>query len=405
MRASISLLFGLFLLVGTAFADGTAVNTIEPNRMPALEQQTDNRTAVDLQRTPAVQRQQALGDTGKTFVAERKKLRNSSAYTKWKRHLPFWPRKGMLLLELSLFIGFGIFLGQILEMSGSIKLLSVLTLPLTAIGKIRREAGPAFLMALQSGAVANSMLVTQRDQGSIDNRELYTSVYVVSALSLFAHLPTFVIPIGIAFGWQATIALFSVRFTAIAVQIVVTLLLSRLLIRRFLPSGQSIQSENPVAVREIHQRQGKFWITVWKRSKKTLRRLLTYLIPTFLFMSGLEYYGFFKWLADVVPALFTFRFLPAESLFIIPAQALSLYNGAIAAANFIDAGQITTQQAVIIILFGSMVTAPVRTLRHAMPTYVAILGARPGTIMAITAQIIRMFFLFLCTLGLMWLWR
>ncbi|MCK4501711.1 MAG: nucleoside recognition protein, partial [Desulfuromonadales bacterium] len=89
----------------------------------------------------------------------------------------------------------------------------------------------------------------------------------------------------------------------------------------------------------------------------------------------------------------------------IPAQALSLYNGAIAAANFIDAGQISTHQAVIVILFGSMVTAPVRTLRHAMPTYVAILGARPGMVMAISTQIIRMFFLFLCTLGLMWLWR
>lgn len=405
MRLSISLLFGLLLLAITAFADETVVSKIEPSRVPALEQRSANRTAVDLQRTTAVKRQQAQGDTGKAFVAARKKHHSSSAYTKWKRHLPFWPRKGMLLLELSLYISFGIFLGQVLEISGSIKLLSVLTLPITAIGKIRREAGPAFLMALQSGAVANSMLVAQRDQGSIDNRELYTSVYVVSALSLFAHLPTFVIPIGIAFGWEATIALFSVRIAAIAVQIIITLLLSRLLTRRFPPNGQFIPSENPVTARKMRQRQGNFWITVWKRSKKTLRRLLTYMIPTFILLALFEYYGFFKWLAHAVPALFTFSFLPAESLLIIPAQALSLYNGAIAAANFIDAGQITTHQAVIVILFGSMVTAPVRTLRHAIPTYVAILGARPGMIMAITAQIIRMFFLFLCTLCLMWLWQ
>jgi len=285
------------------------------------------------------------------------------------------------------------------------RLLSVLTLPLTAIGKIRREAGPAFLMAFQSGAVANSMLVSQRDQGSLDNRELYTSVYVVSALSLFAHLPTFVVPIGVAFGWEATIALFTVRFCAIAIQIVITLVLSRLLIGHISSVTPSLCQREVAPVREIRQRQGGFWITVWKRSEKTLRRLLTYLIPTFILMAGLEYFGFFKWLAQALPALFTFRFLPAESLVIIPAQALSLYNGAIAAANFIDAGQITTHQAVIVILFGSMVTAPVRTLRHAMPTYVAILGARPGMLMAVSAQIIRMFFLFLCTLGLMWLWR
>ncbi len=403
MRLLIVILISFWLLSGTVFA-----TDIEPDKLhgtQSFEPRTEPEVAIDAQSKPLLQRLRPQGETGKVFAAERKKQRSSSAYTKWKRQLPFWPRKGMLLLELSLFISSGIFLGQILEISGSMKLLSILTLPITAIGKIRREAGPAFLMALQSGAVANSMLVAQRDQGSLDNRELYTSVYVVSALSLFAHLPTFVIPIGVAFGWEATIALFSVRFTAIAVQTMVTLLLSRLLIRRFLPSGQFVCPSEPVPIREVRQRQGGFWITVWKRSKKTLRRLLTYLIPTFVLMAGLEYFGFFKWLAEAVPALFTFRFLPAESLVIIPAQALSLYNGAIAAANFIDAGQITTHQAVIVILFGSMVTAPVRTLRHAMPTYVAILGARPGMVMAISTQIIRMFFLFLCTLGLMWLWR
>ncbi len=393
------------LLSGTVFAADIEAGADRQNDAQSFEQRTEPNSVVDVQSKSALKRLRPQGETGKAFVAERKKQHSSSAYTKWKRHLPFWPRKGMLLLELSLFISIGIFLGQILEISGSMRLLSVLTLPITVIGKIRREAGPAFLMALQSGAVANSMLVSQRDQGSLDNRELYTSVYVVSALSLFAHLPTFVIPIGVAFGWEATIALFSVRFTAIAVQIVVTLLLSRLLIRRLFPSGQFVCPSEPVSVREVRQRQGGFWITVWKRSKKTLRRLLTYLIPTFILMAGLEYFGFFKWLAQAVPALFTFHFLPAESLVIIPAQALSLYNGAIAAANFIDAGQISTHQAVIVILFGSMVTAPVRTLRHAMPTYVAILGARPGMVMAISAQVIRMFFLFLCTLGLMWLWR
>ncbi len=405
MRLLMAFLLSFCLFSGAVFAADIDSGEDNQNKIQSFEQRTKPEGAVDAQSKPATKRLHPQGETGKAFAAERKKQRNSSAYTKWKRHLPFWPRKGMLLLELSLVIGIGIFLGQILEISGSMRMLSVLTLPITAIGKIRREAGPAFLMALQSGAVANSMLVVQRDQGSLDNRELYTSVYVVSALSLFAHLPTFVIPIGVAFGWEATVALFSVRFTAIAVQIVFTLLLSRLLVRRFHTSGQFVSPGGPVSVRKVRQRQDGFWISVWKRSKKTLRRLLTYLIPTFALMAGLEYFGFFKWLAETVPALFTFRFLPAESLVIIPAQALSLYNGAIAAANFIDAGQITTHQAVIVILFGSMVTAPVRTLRHAMPTYVAILGARPGMVMAISAQIIRMLFLFLCTLGLMWLWR
>ncbi len=344
------------------------------------------------------------GITGKTFAAERKKVKSSSDYTKWKRHLPFWPRKGLMLLELVLFISAGVLIGQMLEVSGCVKLLSVLTLPLTGLGKLSREAGPAFLMAFQSGAIANSMLVSQRDSGQLDNRELYTSVYVVSALSLFAHLPTFVVPIGIAFGWEATFALFGVRFAAIAIQIVLTLLLSRFVIRRLNIGQQRGVKEQITPVLESRRKKGKFWPTIWQRSRKTLTRLIIYLIPTFILMAGLEYYGAFKWLATEMPQLFTFTFLPPQSLVVIPAQALSLYNGAIAAANFIDSGLMTVHQAVITILFGSMVTAPIRTLRHALPTYVAILGARPGLIMAISAQVFRMMFLLLCTSILMMYW-
>lgn len=344
------------------------------------------------------------GETGKALAAERNKATSGDSYKSWKRKLPFWPRKGLMLFELTLFISVGVLIGQVVEVSGFVKMLAWLTMPITALGKLSHHAGPAFLMAFQSGAVANSMLVSQRDSGQICNRELYTSVYVVSALSLFAHLPTFVVPIGIAFGWEATIALFGVRFSAIGIQIVLTLLISRFIFSRLQIGEQLKVSPQVTSVLEGRRKQGGFWATVWKRSKKTLTRLIIYLIPTFALMATLEYYGGFKWLAAAVPQLFTFDFLPPQSLFIIPAQALSLYNGAIAAANFIDSGAISTHQAVIVILFGSMVTAPVRTLRHALPTYVAVLGARPGLFMAVSAQVFRMLFLLLCTGILMVYW-
>ncbi len=345
------------------------------------------------------------GKTGQALEAEKKKHSSFSSFERWKMKLSFWPRKGMLLLELAIIISIGILIGQILEVSGTMRLLAIFTRPLTWMGRLNREAGPAFLMAFQSGAVANSMLIGQRDSGSINNRELYTSVYVVSALSLFAHLPTFVVPIGVAFGWEATAALFGVRVLAIVLQIVITLLVSRFCLARFWTGGVTPVGVAGQGVKSRKQSKNGFWRTVWVRSRKTLKRLLSYLLPTFIFMAFLEYYGFFEWLGSTMPGLFTFEFLPPESLVIIPAQALSLYNGAIAAANFIDVGQITARQAVIVILFGSMVTAPVRTFRHALPTYIAILGARPGVIVSISTQVIRMLFLLLCTLGLMAWWH
>lgn len=397
-------LLGIFLM--SFFLLSTECFSMEKSAVGADKGQLASSAGNPVEKSTSMttKRVRPEGETGRTLAAEHRKGSDPESYKSWKRKLPFWPRKGLILFELMLVITIGVLIGQMLEVSGMVKMFTWVTWPITGMGKLSNHTGPAFLMAFQSGAVANSMLVSNRDSGLISNRELYTSVYVVSALSLFAHLPTFVVPLGVAFGWEATAALFGVRFSAIAIQIILTLLISRFVFSRLgIAEGLHVRDEI-TEVREGRQRKSSFWITVWQRSKNTLRRLLFYLLPTFILMASLEYYGAFKWLANAMPQLFTFDFLPPQSLFVIPAQALSLYNGAIAAANFIDAGAITTQQAVIIILFGSMVTAPVRTLKHALPTYIAVLGPRPGTFMAVSAQVLRMLFLLLCTCILMMYW-
>lgn len=352
----------------------------------------------------------ASGETGRKLEAYRKK-RKSGGYKSWKRQLPFWPRKLFLLFELAIYITAGVLIAQMLEVGGIVRYLSVVAWPIIKLGGLRKETGPAFLMAFQSGAVANSMLVSSRDDGSIDNRELYTSVFVVSAISLFAHLPSFIVPVGAAFGWEATCVLFSVRFGAVFLQILTTLVVSKFIIAPYLARRPqkaftpTVKTEHKNISRKCRRKDSEkltYWQNVWKRSKRTLKRLLVYLIPTYLILSGLEYGGFFKWLAETLPSLFQWSFLPAESAAIIPAQAVNMYNGAIAAANFIDSGAITVRQAVLVILAGSIITAPLRTMKHALPSYIAILGPRSGSVMAISAQILRTIFLIFVT-AIMWL--
>ncbi len=188
----------------------------------------------------------------------------SSAYKKWKRHLPFWPRKGWMLLELSVYIALGIFLAQVLEVAGIVKYLAVLAWPITRLGKLNKETAPAFLMAFQSGAIANSMLVSSRSEDSIDAHQLYTSVFVVSCLSLFAHLPTYIVPIGSVLGPKATIALFAVRFAAIALEIVAILVVSRCVVGPWLrrknktmgPDSMAVTQEQ-LAAAEAARRKGE----------------------------------------------------------------------------------------------------------------------------------------------------
>lgn len=359
-----------------------------------------------------------------------------SRYAKWKRALPFWPQKGWMLLELMAMLAAGVLLGQVLEVSGVIRYLAVLTWPLLKLGRLPTCAGPAFLMSFQSGAVSNSMLITAHDQGHMTRRELYTSVLVVSGLSLFAHLPTFVMPLGAVLGWQATLAFFSVRIAAIMLQVLLVLLLGGWLLRGWLdrklaspaagagtaaaatppaghvcdqcPSGEHCtKRETPPhdgAKPRKHGKPSGFWRKVWNNSARTLKRLIVFVVPTFVLMAVLERVGFFIWLGDRVPGLFKLSWIPPETMLILPAQAVNLYNGAVAAGNFVAAGAITPKQAVIVLLIGSVMTAPVRTLRHALPTYIATLGLRPGTTLAIGAQALRCCLVVICTFLLNWLW-
>ncbi|ABA87737.1 hypothetical protein Pcar_0477 [Syntrophotalea carbinolica DSM 2380] len=353
---------------------------------------------------------QAEGERGRALEQARSQARKKpSAYSSWKRKLPFWPRKGVLLIELALIIAAGILLGQVLEVAGWIGTLSVLAWPLIRLGRLPRATAPAFIMAFQSGAVANSMLVSYRDQGVINNRHLYTSVLVVSCISLFAHLPTFIVPLGFAFGWMATGALFGVRMAAIGLEIVLVLMVSSWLSQRWNEDrdGFNIASSANVDGRRLERpvfASTDFWRKVWKRSRRTIRRLLLYVVPTFAAMALLEQYRVFDYLAAWLPSVFKPAFLPPQAVAIIPAQAVNMYNGAIAAANFIDAGSLSIKQAVTVILLGSVITAPIRTLRHALPTYLATLGARPGLVMAVSAQVLRVCFVLLCTWVMIVVW-
>lgn len=349
----------------------------------------------------------ATGEHSKKLLDSKPKNRMSS-WDRYKMKLPFWPRKIFTFLELGFMIILGIFIGQILEELGIIKALGFITWPISFLGKLPRSTSPAFLFALQSGAMANSMLVSQRDNGQLTPRELYTSVFVVSSLSLFAHLPTYIIPLGNAFGWKAATFYFGVRFAAIFVQIMFILIISQMFFLKKSPSldVKILTASDP----EFHKASRKhsiktFFNAVNKKSMRTIKRLLIYLLPTFFLTAFLEKSDFFNWLGTIMETIPLLNALPPQAPAVIAVQAINLYNGAIMAGSFIDSGLISVRDAILILLTGTLVTAPIRTLKHSLGSYVAILGARPGLLMAIATQTTRSIFLLIFIIGCALLWR
>lgn len=344
----------------------------------------------------------------KDHAAAKESGTSSSAYTKWKMHLAFWPRKGWLLGELVLTIAVGIIIGQMLEVAGWIRCLSVAAWPLLRLGRLPPAAGPPFIVAFQSGAAANAMIRSYQEQNLLTRRELCASILVVSALSLFAHLPSFVVPLGITLGWDATIAFFSVRVAAIVLTISGVLVVSRMFSSRL--TYEADAAANPVPVNSDmpnnpQKPKGRFWVAVATSSWRTLRRLILYVVPTFALMAVIERCGVLERLGDQMPGLFSLAFLPPQTAVVVPAQAVNLYNGAVVAGNFVNEGVLTARQAVVILLIGSVLTAPLRTLRHALPTYVGILGAKAGTTLAVSAQVLRCLSVILCAYILTLIWR
>ncbi len=423
------LLSALAVVVATTWIAPAAVAaSAAPSAVATPARQADR---AELKRSSRRVRVKATGETGRRVEEARKEsAKKMSSYKRWKMRLPFWQRKALLLTELATYITIGVVCAQMIEVGGLMKYFAWLTWPVIKLGRLGPATSPAFVISVQSGAIANSMLVSARDEGEITNRQLYTSVLVVSCLSLFAHLPTFVLPIGMAFGTEATVALFSVRFAAIFVEIIVILLVSNLLIYPWIEARKARSSSESNSPNDANgegsgdssgktsgedagakvagrRRRGpqKFWPAVWSRSRRTMTRLMIYLIPSFAIMASFEYYEVFKLLAAAVPSVCSLSFLPPEAAVIIPAQAVSLYNGAILAGNAIDANAITVKQAVFIIFAGSLITAPIRTAKHALPTYVAILGPKAGLIMAFSAQLIRSIFLLMFVVLLWFVWQ
>ena len=227
-KLSLVLLLTVFSTMGVALSFESLEK--RPNKTIATTNSTNTPTKATHHSS---KKTKAQGETGKKIEEYRKEAKTSNSYARWKRKLPFWARKLLIFSELALYIVIGVILGQMLEVAGVVKYIAIITKPFLFLGGLPSVAGPPFILSLQSGAVANSMLVGARDEGEMSNRQLYTSVLVVSCLSLFAHLPTYIIPLGIAFGSYYAWIFFAVRFGAIFIEILVILLISNLIFKRF----------------------------------------------------------------------------------------------------------------------------------------------------------------------------
>ena len=129
-----------------------------------------------------------------------------------------------------------------------------------------------------------------------------------------------------------------------------------------------------------------------------------YLTPAYFLVALAEFNGLFDQAFDYLTSKFDLSFLPAQASVILPAQFGSIHSALGMVRSFLEEGSLNPKQAVTILLVGTILTAPLRTIKRIMPTYVALLGPQGGLILGILAQVLRMGFLMVALIIMYFIW-
>ena len=363
---------------------------------------------MDMQKTMPKTKMEKSLDKNKESDKEREKDRGTWENLK-RDHLPyykerktpqgFWVRKGTDFFELFLLITCSTLIALSLEISGVLGLIALVLWPLLRFARLSEHSALAFMSSVRNGSVGNGILMSAKDGGAIDKRELWCSVLIVSAIATLGHMPSYILAIGAVCGHEALLAVASVRIGAVMAQILVILLVARLLVR----GTQASSYQRPKL--EFYEGSLKhFFKKLFSKFTKTFKRMALYLTPAYFLVALAEFNGLFDQAFDYLTSKFDLSFLPAQASVILPAQFGSIHSALGMVRSFLEEGSLNPKQAVIILLVGTILTAPIRTIKRIMPTYVALLGPQGGLILGILAQVLRMGFLMVALIIMYFIW-
>ncbi|MHC4873545.1 MAG: hypothetical protein ACYTFY_17000 [Planctomycetota bacterium] len=329
----------------------------------------------------------------KTETLKRKKKKTALSFA-WKKFKSF--------SKIFFYIMIAVFLTTLFEAAGLISHLRFLFKPILKLGRLNDSVIPAFFAAIRSSTSAYGILVSAHQNKELDSRQLYTGVLTSASITALGHMPGYFIGIATVLGIEACIAAFLVRVGASIAFILFVLLISSLVISRFYSEGGISEKSAHTDTPEYDKKdETALLIKIKKRMLPLVKRILLYLVPVYIIVGILQYNHFFKNLSAWFPGLFSLSFLPPESTAILPALAVNFYTALGTAEELINNGNVTAKQVMTILLVGSVITAPVRTLKRIVPTYIGMLGFRGGVTAAVSSQLLRMAFLII---GIVIMW-
>jgi hypothetical protein len=303
-----------------------------------------------------------------------------------------WTGLGWPLTRMMLFISIGLFVAIVVESLNWNRRIGALTRPLIRAGNFSDRTSAAFSMALISGVSANTMLAESYTENKLSKRELILANLLNSLPTYCLHLPT-MMAITIPLIPTAAAGYLGITLGAAAFRTLAIVLVGRLTLSGNDADRVHAPSEKPDSARS-------FMKTVSARFSRRLKKIAMFTVPIYIcvyFMNRLE---FFSALENIVAAQLSFiPLLSPQAMGIIALGFTAEISASLAAAGaLLNDNVLTTQQAIVALLIGNIISSPLRALRHQFPYYAGIFKPRLAMELIIYNQSFRALSLIVATI-------
>jgi len=294
-----------------------------------------------------------------------------------------WP-----LVRLMLFILVGLTVGQIIELAGWTHYLARISRPAFKFARLGDRCSAAFTTAFFSGAAANAMLMEFYSDGKITKKQLYLTNLLNQLPAYFLHVPTtfFII---LPLTGTAGIIYFALTLAAALLRTGVFMIYGRLK-----PAVSGPEKSMAAIPDPQNSGAGSRWSAIWSGVRQKLPgrigRIAVWVVPIYISIFMVNAMGFFESARNLLADYVVTTFIPMESLSLVILSFVAEFTSGFAAAGaLLDAGVLTTKQAVLALIIGNIVAFPVRALRHQLPRYVGIFAPKMGTQLLLLGQGLR----------------
>lgn len=279
-----------------------------------------------------------------------------------------WPSLIKPLCGLLSGLAAGLFLASLLESLKWSDYLARLARPLIKAARLNPAASASFAMAAISPAAANASLAENYDKGLLSARDLILANLFNSLPANLVHLPSIFFLTWPVLG-PAAFSYAGVTLMAALGRTIFTVFLSRALPRREYPKETSAAEAAPPE--GFSGRWKKSIGSAAKRFRKRLPRLFCYTIPFYLLIYFMNEAGLFaaleKWLGERLAWL---SFLKPQAMSVVVLQMIAETGAGLGAAGaLLETGGLTHRDAVLAMLAGGVLAAPMRAIRHQLPAY------------------------------------